>query len=46
VITVSVSKSLYGCVSSEKEIPPGTFRFSFYHLEVKLKKKKVHKIVI
>lgn len=40
VYSVPVSKSLYGCTSSEKEIPWSTLGFSFYHLEVKLKEKK------
>lgn len=47
IYSISVPKALYGCTSSDKEIPPGTLRFSFYQLELKLKeKKKIPEIII
>lgn len=49
ICSTSVSKSLYGCTSSEKRNPTRHSEIFFYHLDVKLKekgKKKIYEIVI
>lgn len=43
ICSTSVSKSLYGCTSSEKRNPTRHTEISFYHLDVKLKEKNKKK---
>lgn len=40
IYSISVSKSLYGCTSSEKEIPPGTWRFFFLPFGSKIEREE------
>lgn len=43
ICSTSVSKSLYGCTSSEKRNPTRHTEISFYHLDMKLKEKNKKK---